>query len=154
MGCITSKRAASSPVLDHPAHNNNGSLMTLEQHSFKNQSGPLKFDGSKSRREERPEDRCRELKKSKKEKENSHSKGSFSFKLGYSHRYVQAEQTAAGWPTWLSAAAGEAIDGWVPLRADAFEKLEKVNMTSKLADLVCLFFHCYIHLPPPPPFNF
>lgn len=34
----------------------------------------------------------------------------------------------AGWPSWLSAVAGEAIDGWVPRRADSFEKLDKVSL--------------------------
>ncbi|CAL1392181.1 unnamed protein product [Linum trigynum] len=44
-----------------------------------------------------------------------------------SRRLVGAEQIAAGWPSWLSSAAGEAINGWVPLQADAFEKLEKIG---------------------------
>lgn len=35
-------------------------------------------------------------------------------------------QIAAGWPSWLTAVAGEAIKGWLPRRADSFEKLEKV----------------------------
>lgn len=39
---------------------------------------------------------------------------------------VEGEQVAAGWPTWLAAVAGEAIKGWVPRRADSFEKLDKV----------------------------
>lgn len=43
---------------------------------------------------------------------------------------TQGEQVAAGWPGWLSAAAPEAITGWLPRRADTFEKLNKV----------CLFF--------------
>lgn len=34
----------------------------------------------------------------------------------------------AGWPSWLTAVAGEAINGWVPRRADSFEKLEKVSL--------------------------
>ncbi|KAJ0540116.1 putative protein-serine/threonine kinase CMGC-CDK-CRK7-CDK9 family [Helianthus annuus] len=50
-----------------------------------------------------------------------------SFRLGNLHRYVEVEQVAAGWPEWLSAVAGEAIHGWVPLRAESFEKLEKVG---------------------------
>ncbi|XP_010030365.2 protein IMPAIRED IN BABA-INDUCED STERILITY 1 isoform X1 [Eucalyptus grandis] len=50
-----------------------------------------------------------------------------SFRLGNLQKYVEGEQVAAGWPAWLSAVAGEAIQGWVPLRADAFEKLEKIG---------------------------
>jgi len=127
MGCFSSKHAArdaSSSAFDNPADNNNGSAMILEPYSLKkNQSG------NQSRKDGRSADRSRELNKTKKESSHSHShsKGPFSSKLGLSHRYVQAEQTAAGWPTWLSAVAGEAIDGWLPLRADSFEKLEKIG---------------------------
>jgi cyclin-dependent kinase 12/13 len=39
---------------------------------------------------------------------------------------VEAEQVAAGWPSWLASAAGEAIRGWVPRRANTFEKLDRV----------------------------
>ena len=35
-------------------------------------------------------------------------------------------QVVAGWPSWLAAVAGEAINGWIPRKADSFEKLEKV----------------------------
>ncbi|PIN21910.1 Cdc2-related protein kinase [Handroanthus impetiginosus] len=52
---------------------------------------------------------------------------SVSFRLGNLHKYVEGEQVAAGWPAWLSAVAGEAIHGWVPLKADSFEKLEKIG---------------------------
>lgn len=41
-------------------------------------------------------------------------------------KHVHGEQVAAGWPSWLSAVAGEAINGWIPRRADTFEKLDKV----------------------------
>ncbi|KAL3733747.1 hypothetical protein ACJRO7_023160 [Eucalyptus globulus] len=40
---------------------------------------------------------------------------------------MEGEQVAAGWPTWLAAVAGEAIRGWVPRRADSFEKLDKIG---------------------------
>jgi len=43
------------------------------------------------------------------------------------HSNVEAEQVAAGWPSWLSSAAPEAVHGWVPLRAEDFEKREKVK---------------------------
>lgn len=51
---------------------------------------------------------------------------SLSFRLGNLQKYVEGEHVAAGWPAWLSAVAGEAIHGWVPLRADSYEKLDKV----------------------------
>lgn len=40
---------------------------------------------------------------------------------------VEGEQVAAGWPSWLATVAGEAIKGWVPRRADSFEKLDKIG---------------------------
>ncbi|KAL5205813.1 hypothetical protein ABZP36_034022 [Zizania latifolia] len=48
-------------------------------------------------------------------------------RLGNMHRYVEAEQVAAGWPWWLSTVAAEAVHGWVPLKAESFEKLEKAS---------------------------
>ncbi|KAL3693945.1 hypothetical protein R1sor_007596 [Riccia sorocarpa] len=40
---------------------------------------------------------------------------------------TQGETIAAGWPAWLSAVAGDAIKGWIPRRADSFEKLDKIG---------------------------
>ena len=48
-------------------------------------------------------------------------------RLGNVRRCVEGDQVAAGWPSWLSAVAAEAVHGWVPLRAESFEKLEKVG---------------------------
>lgn len=42
-------------------------------------------------------------------------------------KHAEGEQVAAGWPAWLSAVAGEAIKGWIPRRADSFEKLDKIG---------------------------
>lgn len=39
---------------------------------------------------------------------------------------LSGENVAAGWPSWLIAAAGEALNGWLPRRASSFEKLDKV----------------------------
>lgn len=56
------------------------------------------------------------------------------------------KKDASGWPLWLSEAAGDALRGWAPRGADAFQKLEKVSVRSfpphapVLACLiVCLF---------------
>ena len=43
---------------------------------------------------------------------------------------IHGEQVAAGWPAWLSAVAGEAINGWIPRRADTFEKIDKASTHS------------------------
>lgn len=41
--------------------------------------------------------------------------------------HLSGEQVVAGWPSWLAAVAGEAINGWIPRRADSFEKIDKVG---------------------------
>ncbi|CAH9071102.1 unnamed protein product [Cuscuta epithymum] len=51
-------------------------------------------------------------------------KATFSIKFG---RLTKGEHVAAGWPSWLSAVAGEAVEGWIPLRADKFQRLEKIG---------------------------
>lgn len=47
--------------------------------------------------------------------------------MGSIPKAIEGEQVAAGWPTWLAAVAGEAIRGWLPRRADSFEKLDKIG---------------------------
>ncbi|KAK9016720.1 hypothetical protein V6N11_079214 [Hibiscus sabdariffa] len=47
--------------------------------------------------------------------------------IGSVPKATQGEQVAAGWPAWLAAVAGEAIWGWLPRRADSFEKLDKIG---------------------------
>ncbi|AQK78934.1 hypothetical protein ZEAMMB73_Zm00001d035388 [Zea mays] len=53
---------------------------------------------------------------------------SWSFRLRSLRKSLEGEQVAAGWPLWLSAVAGEAIQGWIPLKADSFEKLDKLSV--------------------------
>ncbi|XP_059290316.1 probable serine/threonine-protein kinase At1g54610 [Lycium ferocissimum] len=40
---------------------------------------------------------------------------------------IEGELVAAGWPSWLVAVAGEALNGWIPRRADTFEKTDKIG---------------------------
>lgn len=77
------------------------------------------------REEEKVQNHCRSSNNSK--RRSSGSNGGRAERLSISKRFVEAEQVAAGWPSWLSSAAPEAIQGWVPLSADSFEKLEKVT---------------------------
>jgi len=87
------------------------------------------------------------------------SNSSFSLTLRFGsakNSQVVNEQAAAGWPGWLTAVAGEAIHGWIPLRADGFEKLEKVGnltcshpkhllifLSSKVLYLIQVYTVCY-----------
>lgn len=47
-------------------------------------------------------------------------------RLSNPSKHWRGEQVAAGWPSWLSDACGEALNGWVPRKADTFEKIDKV----------------------------
>jgi len=40
---------------------------------------------------------------------------------------LSGEHVVAGWPAWLINVAPKAVEGWLPRRADSFEKLAKVN---------------------------
>ncbi|KAL6132604.1 hypothetical protein ACLB2K_064844 [Fragaria x ananassa] len=40
---------------------------------------------------------------------------------------ARGEQVAAGWPPWLTAVCGEALNGWIPRKADTFEKIDKIG---------------------------
>lgn len=40
---------------------------------------------------------------------------------------VDGQHVAAGWPSWLMEVAAEAVQGWLPRRAESFERLSKVN---------------------------
>lgn len=63
------------------------------------------------------------------------SRGEQSLRIFNVPNGIEGEQIAAGWPSWLTAVAGEAIKGWLPRRADSFEKLDKVSPT------LCYFTH-------------
>ncbi|CAA2981410.1 probable serine threonine- kinase At1g54610 [Olea europaea subsp. europaea] len=47
--------------------------------------------------------------------------------MGSFPKALEGEQVAAGWPSWLVMVAGEAIRGWIPRKADTFEKLDKIG---------------------------
>ena len=57
--------------------------------------------------------------------------------LGRVPKASEGEQVAAGWPTWLSSVAGEAIKGWIPRSADTFERFYKVSCYHVCSVYVC-----------------
>ncbi|KAK9073244.1 hypothetical protein SSX86_007568 [Deinandra increscens subsp. villosa] len=117
MGCVTSKQAVSvTPAADHSGRHGGDVIAELQNSS----------SSSRKKKKIRNESGT-ELGESGRTSSSNGGGDSVSFRLGNLHKYVEAEQVAAGWPAWLSAVAGEAIQGWVPLRAESFEKLEKVG---------------------------
>ncbi|KAM3255521.1 hypothetical protein ACQJBY_048644 [Aegilops geniculata] len=40
---------------------------------------------------------------------------------------LSGEHVVSGWPTWLANVAPKAVQGWLPRRADSFEKLDKIG---------------------------
>lgn len=58
-------------------------------------------------------------------------------------KHLQGEQVAAGWPSWLTAVCGEALNGWIPRKADTFEKIDKVGFVFIIKKFeLPLFFGC------------
>lgn len=134
MGCVSSKQAVSvTPALDHSgAFRDSGvgsgnSGRTRFGSGEKEKGGKKKHVGESVAAVVAGLSGGSELGESGRASSNG-NESSFSFRLGNLNKYVEGEQVAAGWPAWLSAVAGEAIQGWVPLRPDAFEKLEKVAL--------------------------
>ncbi|KAJ1427264.1 Serine/threonine-protein kinase, active site [Sesbania bispinosa] len=68
-----------------------------------------------------------EKEKSKRPKREKRRSSKPNPRLSNPPNHVHGEQVAAGWPSWLSKVAGEAINGLTPRRADTFEKLDKIG---------------------------
>lgn len=129
MGCVNSKKALTggtstvSPVgpyvyatSSRKRSNGSGRSMVMEAcSSSRGHSGVLVTQQQQQQQQQA------DLKKPEERK-----KGDLNVKIGLSHRFVEGEQVAAGWPSWLTSFAGEAIHGLVPLKTDSFEKLDKV----------------------------
>uniref|UniRef100_A0A5B6ZE99 Protein kinase domain-containing protein n=1 Tax=Davidia involucrata TaxID=16924 RepID=A0A5B6ZE99_DAVIN len=129
MGCVTSKHAVSvTPAIDHSgAFRDNAAASSGRSRCG---SGGLLVELEKKKKtKKRTESGLSgsELGESERASSNGGGAESLSFRLGNLQKYVEGEQVAAGWPAWLSAVAGEAIHGWLPLKADSFEKLEKIG---------------------------
>ncbi|KAL9233747.1 hypothetical protein vseg_008703 [Gypsophila vaccaria] len=140
MGCICSKQAASSSPsydeireirvkrsttrqFDDNTVNESYQSHNLQRTSKDEDSIIELFDEEDDKLEKKNTGKKLKSIKSK----NSSSNFSVSLKFGSVKSQVGSEQATAGWPNWLTTVAGEAIQGWVPLRADAYEKLEKIG---------------------------
>ncbi|KAJ8530614.1 hypothetical protein K7X08_023495 [Anisodus acutangulus] len=134
MGCVSSKQA----LAHSPPPRNNSSVATtsvingesrdhpnLHHHVKGGSFVPLEKIKEEPEKEKKAESLIRRSSSnSRKKGGNSEKRANFSIKFG---RITEGEHLAAGWPVWLTAVASEAIEGWMPLRSDAFERLEKIG---------------------------
>ncbi|XP_049396929.1 cyclin-dependent kinase C-2 C-like [Solanum stenotomum] len=132
MGCVSSKQArAHSPP---PRRNSslttpviiNTDITEHNVHHVKAGFAPLEKIKEEPEKEKKTESLIQRSSSNSKasKKGNSDKKANFSIKFG---RLNEGEHLAAGWPVWLTAIASEAIEGWMPLKSDAFQKLEKIG---------------------------
>ncbi|GMP30653.1 hypothetical protein CsSME_00005222 [Camellia sinensis var. sinensis] len=131
MGCVSSKKARSPDSDSTSAANARRNVSVSYFDSARAGFGELEKIKEEPEKENEEElvDRGGKIPISKSTKKgNSDKKAVFSLRFG---RYTEAEHVAAGWPSWLSAVAGDAINGWLPLRSDSFEKLDKVVIAPK-----------------------
>nr|XP_043634157.1 protein IMPAIRED IN BABA-INDUCED STERILITY 1-like [Erigeron canadensis] len=138
MGCTSSKHVAHSTI--SPLHHssltiNDNNTPTLSYHNRINHGLLLekiidvREDNDKkiTNDEDLANKKTNELESLDHHPNDKHSKKpSFSFSIRFGRSSV-AEHVAAGWPAWLSAVAGEAIDGWLPQKSDSFERFEKIG---------------------------
>lgn len=59
---------------------------------------------------------------------------------------TQGAQKAAGWPSWLTSVASEAIQGWVPRSVDSYEMLDKVSTDCYVVIPSCFIFVCLLSM--------
>ncbi|KAK8953626.1 putative serine/threonine-protein kinase [Platanthera guangdongensis] len=111
MGCVISKKTAPvMPVVDHAEVS--GSLCGSGGKLNPELWNRIEVDRSES---------------GESGKISSNGADSQSFRLGNFQKQIEGDQVAAGWPSWLCAVAREAIQGWIPLKAESFKKLEKIG---------------------------
>ncbi|KAK1410197.1 hypothetical protein QVD17_36732 [Tagetes erecta] len=112
MGCITSKHVATSTI--SPLPHSSLTQITPLHHPIQTIHSPQQIQIQIQNQQKQNND------------DNHSRKPSFTFSVRFGRSTV-AEHVAAGWPPWLSAVAGEAIDGWIPLKSDTFERCEKIG---------------------------
>ncbi|WOH09689.1 hypothetical protein DCAR_0729147 [Daucus carota subsp. sativus] len=141
MGCVCSKKSLTRRTAKK-SPDSSPDLIVQSTHdidwTLKSSSGSFSkagFSGTLDKIKEEPEkenDDDKKLLVSQNQKSGNLSKPqgsgrSSSFSIRNGGRFTQGENVAAGWPPWLCAVASEAVEGWVPLKYDRFEKLEKIG---------------------------
>ena len=119
MGCVFGREASSKAAA---ATTSEIKLAQTSKTGEANGAADVEVEKKKKKHEEAP----KEERKSKGDRRRSKPNP----RLSNPSKHWRGEQVAAGWPSWLSDACGEALNGWVPRKADTFEKIDKVFIVS------------------------
>ncbi|XP_040931064.1 probable serine/threonine-protein kinase At1g54610 isoform X4 [Gossypium hirsutum] len=126
MGCVLG-REVSSGIVSESRESKNGSFESdrrVDNVTVPNtDANVVEVENAGTQEEEKADGKTKQRGERRKSKPNP--------RLSNLPKHLRGEQVAAGWPSWLSDACGEALNGWIPRRADTYEKIDKVK--------------CYIH---------
>ncbi|XAR54706.1 Cyclin-dependent kinase [Bertholletia excelsa] len=132
MGCVLGREVSSGIVCEakeekrEAGNDGNSKNVTVESRDTL-QVGKAEIElnkGEVNNVDIQKEEKVHADRKSQGEKKKSRSPNP---RLSNPPKHKHGEQVAAGWPSWLSALVSEAIDGWLPRRADTFEKIDKIG---------------------------
>lgn len=127
MGCICSKGSSEESVRQNKEDElGKGSIQFVAANPSKKDSFILDVGGMKKANDE-------DVKKIFGERPTSTNNHKFYVSRMLSMQCgPKGEQAIPGWPSWLISVAADAIKGWIPRRAESFEKLDKVSPTYAL----------------------
>lgn len=142
MGCVFS-REVSKGIIDEVKEEKS---LSDESSSNRKVDGVLVQNGGNQKEKEEKgggdDDGVHEVQRPRRERRRSKANP----RLSNPPKHLQGEQVAAGWPPWLTAVCGEALTGWIPRKADTFQKIDKVGfyfngmIRELLVNYVCM--HC------------
>ncbi|XP_065852873.1 probable serine/threonine-protein kinase At1g54610 [Euphorbia lathyris] len=123
MGCVLGREVSSGIVSEsrEVKHASVGSSRKFDDVSVTNTevSSVVEVQNDESRKEEKVDGDKRPKGERRRSRPNP--------RLSNPPKNLRGEQVAAGWPPWLSTVCGEALSGWIPRRADTFEKIDKIG---------------------------
>lgn len=129
MGCVFGRNVSSSVLKDKESVS--GKNLTVSS-GTKPEITVTKIVSSNNTEVQNGNNRKEEKKDESRQSRGERGRPKPNPRLSNPPKNLHGEQVAAGWPAWLSAVAGEAIKGWTPRRADAFEKIDKVSFAFNL----------------------
>ncbi|KAA3468654.1 putative serine/threonine-protein kinase isoform X2 [Gossypium australe] len=122
MGCVLG-REVSSGIVSESRESKNGSFESdrrVDNVTVPNtDANVVEVENEGTQEEEKADGKTKQRGERRKSKPNP--------RLSNLPKHLRGEQVAAGWPSWLSDACGEALNGWIPRRADTFEKIDKIG---------------------------